>query len=787
MDKTSVRQNLGGTMKGKDFRKNKGITLIALVVTIIVLLILAGISIMMLTGENGILRRAGEAREKTDDENKKELAKLSNYEKLINKYTNGTGGSLADTVQFENINTADTDPKGALPDNVKEVIETDANKGIVIKDINDNEWVWVEVPKTEVFSGLTINVSSNFTDQNYQDIADKLNACTEKYRNAGKPEGYVSEIYKDEWHEGCGLTESEYEEAYESMLRSVYVYGGFWIGRYEAGIEGSITDLAKARTEYTKIEIGTSPKAISQKNAIPYNWISCDEAELLAKEMSPNVSYQSNLMFGVQWDLVCKFLENKSSLTESDIISDSTSWGNYSNSKIEKITEGKYSIVNSDTMTEGEWQKIEGEYTKNNSGTESKVLLSTGASEYTKRMNIYDFAGNMAEFSLGKLGENCMYTGNDFGYNGIFCNASKYNYAPKGASIYFLSFRPALYNRAKGINLSKRNIYLMQNESETIEATLIGISGKIKWESSDTSIAQVKDGKITAGDKLGTVIITAKIDGTEYSAECIVNVIGADPNYSELVTILDIAPSDLFEYAIIDENAKTAEITGINTDKCVTLNQPSINVPGYYGWNPSIMNSETLVVPYKYVNEDGIEYTIIRASVRGTYKNDKGSFNFLPNNIKTIIFPNTILEIGNGNAYGMNGFNDTLEKIIFPNKLKKLGGFESCKILSSVKIPETVTEIESGAFFGCTELKETTIPEGVETIGYGAFDYCNGIKEITIPRSVKQMGKSVFYDWKSTQKINIQLKKSEIPSTWDEKWLNGCSATINYLPEEETT
>ncbi len=48
-----------------NFNENKGITLIALVVTIIVLLILAGISVSMLTGQNGILNRASEAKEKT--------------------------------------------------------------------------------------------------------------------------------------------------------------------------------------------------------------------------------------------------------------------------------------------------------------------------------------------------------------------------------------------------------------------------------------------------------------------------------------------------------------------------------------------------------------------------------------------------------------------------------------------------------------------------------------------------------------------------------------------------
>ena len=61
----------------KIFKKNFGITLIALVVTIIVLLILAGVSITMLTGQNGILNRAAEAKEKTEDAQKEEQVKIA--------------------------------------------------------------------------------------------------------------------------------------------------------------------------------------------------------------------------------------------------------------------------------------------------------------------------------------------------------------------------------------------------------------------------------------------------------------------------------------------------------------------------------------------------------------------------------------------------------------------------------------------------------------------------------------------------------------------------------------
>ena len=66
----------------------KGITLVALIVTIIVLLILAGVSIAMLTGENGILTQAQRAKEETEQAEKNEMADLENMESLINEYQN---------------------------------------------------------------------------------------------------------------------------------------------------------------------------------------------------------------------------------------------------------------------------------------------------------------------------------------------------------------------------------------------------------------------------------------------------------------------------------------------------------------------------------------------------------------------------------------------------------------------------------------------------------------------------------------------------------------------------
>ena len=72
-------------MRKYNLKNGYGITLIALVVTIVVLLILAGISVSMLTGQNGILNRASEAKEKTSLSQKQEKTNLANMEELINE------------------------------------------------------------------------------------------------------------------------------------------------------------------------------------------------------------------------------------------------------------------------------------------------------------------------------------------------------------------------------------------------------------------------------------------------------------------------------------------------------------------------------------------------------------------------------------------------------------------------------------------------------------------------------------------------------------------------------
>ena len=408
----------------KTKKNTRGITLIALVITIIVLLILAGVTIAALSGDNGILKRATEAKEQTNQKNDEETEKLAGYESTIDQYANGAtggsgnggqGGSGGGTgTNFTNVNAADSNPAGVVPEN-STVVEADASKGIVIKDKNNNEWVWIEVPKTTVFTGLTIDTTNTLTEQNYTDIKNKLIAYAGVYRKGSATQ---NENWTDEWYEGCGLTSEEYTTAYQKMLKSVYTYGGFWIGRYEAGIEGTTTETTNARTDSSaRITIGTSPKAISQKDAIPYNYVYCSEAQALAKEMTPNSNYTSSLMFGIQWDLVCKYLEVKGGLSVADINSNSTSWENYSNvGRTISSNKAKQTTNNGST-----WTTITG--TK----PASNVLLTAGASEETNKMNIYDFAGNEWEWTLEKTSDNdnpCAMRGGYYNNTGSYYSAS---------------------------------------------------------------------------------------------------------------------------------------------------------------------------------------------------------------------------------------------------------------------------------------------------------------------------------------------------------------------------
>ena len=83
-------------------QNNSAITLVALVITVIVLLILAGVTINMLMGENGIINKAQLAKEKTNESQEQEMENLKNLENEITTRTGESSTKLQSTILYPN-------------------------------------------------------------------------------------------------------------------------------------------------------------------------------------------------------------------------------------------------------------------------------------------------------------------------------------------------------------------------------------------------------------------------------------------------------------------------------------------------------------------------------------------------------------------------------------------------------------------------------------------------------------------------------------------------------------
>ena len=261
-----------------------------------------------------------------------------------------------------------------LPKGFRQVSGTTLEKGLTIQDSQGNQYVWVEVPKTaEVYPTAGLEITE-FTEDAYTAIETDLHTYTNDYRDGTS--------YKDEYYSDAvtGLTSAQYIELKQKMLKSVYQNGGFYVGKYETGIEDS------PKKSYTS-ELTQTP--VIKQNAYPYNYVTCSQAQTLANSMESG-SHTSSLMFGVQWDLVLKYLETKGT-AQADLKTNSTNWGNYANNLWNITNENSKYAPNGSGWTSGARGKKE---------LNTSILLSTGASETFSKQGIYDIAGNVSEWTL---------------------------------------------------------------------------------------------------------------------------------------------------------------------------------------------------------------------------------------------------------------------------------------------------------------------------------------------------------------------------------------------------
>lgn len=337
-------------------KENKGITLIALVITTIVLLILVGVTIATLTGDNGILTKASEAKIKTEEKEEDELRKLTAIEASTN---------LKNTTYTDKNNVVVTIPKGFAVSQVEG--ENIVEDGLVIIDEKGNEFVWIP--------------------------------CTEEEYTVSDSSWQKNDTYLErEWTD---------TQSIEIGLESVRANGGFYIARYEAGIPENATEIyagtnegefGAKRLQRNNISNIEKYTPVSQKGKQVWSTIFQENAKILAEKMVSKDTIQSYLIDSYAWNAVCRVIQKN---TDKNII-DSSTWGNYYNNittnynSIETMFALYYYIDNNwnipQTMNYGfvfESPRID----------EVALELATGSSEDFKAYNIYDLAGNMWEWT----------------------------------------------------------------------------------------------------------------------------------------------------------------------------------------------------------------------------------------------------------------------------------------------------------------------------------------------------------------------------------------------------
>ena len=282
----------------------KGITLIALVITIIVLLSLAGVSVAMLAGQSGILMQAQNSKQVTEEMAEQEKRQLSQAEANTHletyTYTDAEG------------NTAKI-PAGFAVSNVED--ENLVSKGLVIIGSTGNEYVWIPCTEDTYKREETAwyieddNDTKAFNDE----LTIKgLTPSTEDISN-----GITTEVL------------NEIFDQVKSEINSVKTNGGYYIGRYEVGKENN--------------------KAVVKSNQEPYANIIWSEAYKQAKKIDVETSANSYLCSSYAWDTALKFIQTHSMATNYAISRDNFN-GNWKDKEVKDKKENVIKKANEAVM-----------------------------------------------------------------------------------------------------------------------------------------------------------------------------------------------------------------------------------------------------------------------------------------------------------------------------------------------------------------------------------------------------------------------------------------------------
>ena len=356
-NKISKEIKINKKLARRNYSNQTGITLIALVVTIVVLLILAGVSLNAIFSENGIIKRAQDAQNKMNNAQESDLNALNDLDKWINNQVNGTTGgnttggndnpsttpkisTLVGKVVDKNTKAEDaygnkiTIPKGfkilehnptsntgAVTYNYTNLEETGEHipavqDGIVIEDTQTgtagNQFVWVPVGtiKNKNGSTNTITLGRYEFDSSTGALKSTTPAQVASVENCTKivtiSKGGTDYQELSTFREGNSATNSTAQNAtarnLEEFISTTLANGGYYIARFEAS--------------------GTASKITSKYNQTVLGNITQPNAAKVAREMYGEVKennelvYASDLVNSYAWDTAIVFIQTYSVKTD---------------------------------------------------------------------------------------------------------------------------------------------------------------------------------------------------------------------------------------------------------------------------------------------------------------------------------------------------------------------------------------------------------------------------------------------------------------------------------------
>ena len=476
-------------------KQNKGITLIALIITIIVMMILVAVSVTVAL-DGGLFSTAKKAASETELRAEEEMLLsavvgaigrdgkverenlnlpegfTTTSEGVIvspsgNKFTISSNGEIAEVgyktqitglgagvtlVPYEELTgdlkkAADEGKITAVLKETKDGVEYQAviptgfdvstkngentiSGGLVVSDASGNEFVWV--PCTTDASD-TSGLLRYAKDTRYNDGT----TATLQYE-------YTN--YNDWTDESVNAD-------------SVTKYGGFYVGRYEAGIPSNASFYANvdgdAYVNSTRNVATYIP--VSKAGQASWNWISQANAKTVSENMySDSTSVKSGLINSYAWDTIVNWMESKN----SGIAINGIDYGNYLNSSI-SLTDSLYAIYKYN-YENNKWVSFPSKYQKGTieipartaSGETTLYEIATGSTEETKVLNIYDMSGNMWEWTT-EVGNHdagtsatqyAVLRGGSFNKPGNYYSvSSRVGSDPSDIRYWYIGFRVVLY------------------------------------------------------------------------------------------------------------------------------------------------------------------------------------------------------------------------------------------------------------------------------------------------------------------------------------------------------